>query len=80
MKTKYYKMFAEECNENPSHWFSGMERKDIPVGYRGGVQRNAENWDLWQPLCAAVWDAAEGNQRLRRWVRTQFEVPDYDNI
>ena len=81
MTKTYYSNLADEAHENPSWWFSGITRGNIPHGYRGAVAKDARGWELWNGILAVLDDAASGNRGARRWVKSTFaDYQDHDTI
>lgn len=72
MTNNYYVNLAAEAHENPSYWFSGIDRDHLPKGYRGSVVRDASGWDLWNGILEILNDAAIGERGARKWVRSTF--------
>jgi len=72
MKAAYYEGLSDNAHENPSYWFDGMTRDQLPQSYRGSVPHNATGWDLWNGFLAALADATTGSRGARRWVISAF--------
>ena len=81
MKTSYYEGLSANAHENPSYWFSGMTRDQLPRGYRGSVAKDATGWDLWNGFLSVIDDAVSGSRGARRWVISTFaEYQDAETI